>query len=383
MSEILKFKAGAKELSAALETVERATERRTTIPILSCVDLCAEGGRLFARGTDLTVALSVPIEAEVESNGRACVRIAPLLAMVRTLDGQVEVSGRADHHVNLKGAGCKTKLLGLDPAQYPSVFTAVDPRLQTSGDTLRTLIDRCAFSAMQKEESARFSLSFVKLMAASGTWEMVSTDGHRMSYACVKHEPWGELQIAYFLSLRSLPLIASLVPEGGNVNIGESAEWIGFDAGGTYLRVKKATVTFPNWRAVLPPAARATAQITAGALEKVVRRTNIITDEKHLCVVTFIPASEGQPSGIKIDAESVGVGSISDFIECPVTGEGVTAGYNSEYLLEFLTKAVGEVSFKVVDQAVPLLAEVEGWKHVLMPMRLLRPAAAMAAAVQA
>lgn len=76
------------DLARALTAVQKAVEKRTTIPILSCVLLTAEDGKLAVRGTDLDIEISANVPATVSADGSAAVDAGRLGDIAKKLTGE-------------------------------------------------------------------------------------------------------------------------------------------------------------------------------------------------------------------------------------------------------------------------------------------------------
>src|SRR5438045_3504334 len=81
----------------ALQLVSRAVSTRSTLPSLGGIQLSADDGRLTLRATDMELALTRSVEANVETSGSALLPGRLLADVGRSLpEGEVTMAARAE-----------------------------------------------------------------------------------------------------------------------------------------------------------------------------------------------------------------------------------------------------------------------------------------------
>jgi len=200
-----------KELLAALAFVGKVAERKSTMPCLSWVRLCAHGGALTCETTDLYTAARVVVGATWGAF-TACTPVGELAAALKAIDA-VAVSFACD------GA---TLAVTYDGARVPLEYHAPDDfppcPFESEGDEFSPWADEvaAAFAATlpcvsdDKTRPHLNSLLLERNAATGALCTVVATDGHRL--AKVVLGPAGDAApVPYLVSKRAALAIGDMV----------------------------------------------------------------------------------------------------------------------------------------------------------------------------
>ncbi len=149
----MKFTITRERLQEGLVSVAASVPTKTTLPVLAniLVEASADGVRLS--GTDLDIAVSTMVPAEVDEEGAVTLPAKKLVEIVRELpSAAVRLTAAGEQRVHLECGRSKFKLLGIPKEEFPS-FPAVDftdSWTVTSSD-LQKLINHVAFAASTEE----------------------------------------------------------------------------------------------------------------------------------------------------------------------------------------------------------------------------------------
>ena len=106
-----------------------------------------------------------------------------------------------------------------------------------------------------------------------------------------------------------------------------------------------------------------------GAHDAALRRVSVLSEERTRPVKVTL-----SPGKMKLAAYSADYGEAEEQLEVPYTGEEMTIGFNSRYILDALGAQSGDqVVFEVKDSLSPGVIksfEDEGALCVIMPMRI-------------
>src|SRR3982074_1730503 len=150
----MRFTISREKLQEGLAAVAASIPAKTTLPVLAniLVETTERGIRLS--GTDLDIAVSTEVAADVETVGAITIPAKKLAEIARELPpSPVKIAAAGEQRVTLDCGRSHFKLLGLPKDEFPS-FPAVkfkDSWRVRAGD-LRKLIDHTAF-AVSTEES--------------------------------------------------------------------------------------------------------------------------------------------------------------------------------------------------------------------------------------
>ena len=119
------FSADTKSLGDALEQIQGAVDKRSTIPILShaLVEASATGLHLAATDLELGIRMFCPAPVRVPGNGAIPAR--RLLDIVRSLpDGEVRVRALENHWVEIGSGRSTFKLAAMAKDNFPALRTS-------------------------------------------------------------------------------------------------------------------------------------------------------------------------------------------------------------------------------------------------------------------
>src|SRR3989442_1479600 len=123
----MKFTITREQLQEGLAAVAAAIPAKTTLPVLAnaLVEASKQAGGLRLSGTDLDIAVSTTVAAEVDVDGAVTLPAKKLVDIARELPpGPVRVTAAGEARVSIESGRSKFKLLGLPREEYPS-FPAV------------------------------------------------------------------------------------------------------------------------------------------------------------------------------------------------------------------------------------------------------------------
>lgn len=365
-------------LLKALGHVQSVVEKRNTIPILSNVKLTAEGNVLSLTATDMDIAITENVAADVSEAGALTVPAHTFYDIVRKLpDGsQVELSGNANDDGRLKivAANCKFSLPCLPVAEFPVMDAGNLPQsFELIPAELIALVDKTRF-AISTEET-RYYLNGIYLHASQEDGETalksVATDGHRL--ACIAVDlPEGAAEIPGVIVPRKTVIELRKLLEDGeeNVKVALSTNKISFTIGdNATLLSKLIDGTFPDYEKVIPQNNSNMLEVETAALSKAVDRVATISSERSRAIKLAL--SENL---ITLSASNEDSGTAKEELPVEYSGDELEIGFNSRYLLEMLAGLEGEkAEFAFADGNSPAVvkdAANKGALYVIMPMRI-------------
>lgn len=362
------------ELVRALNLVQGVVERRSPQPILATVLLAPADGSLTLTATDLEIGIRVDVPAAAGRKGAAAVNARKLFEIAREV-GSEEVRLRlsAPGWLELVAGRSRFKIVSLDPKEFPALpLTAERPgvtvRLATG--TLHEMLDKTLFAVCQDE--TRYNLAGVFTEAAEvNHLRMVATDGHRLAMID-RALPDVSLPRGVIMPRKGLAEVRKLLDETGE-------QELTFTVGDKEVQVRTRTVAFfmrliegefPEYRQVIPGAPRVRAQVQRDEFLAALRRIALLASERsHGVKLRF------ERGVLELSSNNPDLGEASEDLEIGFTGEPLTLGFNSRYLLDVLqVHAAGDtIEIGLTDEAGP--AVVRGsqdptYTYVLMPLRL-------------
>jgi DNA polymerase III subunit beta len=370
----MEFSADTKSLAEALDQIQEAVERKSTIPILThaLVEACANGLRLAA--TDLEVGIRTFCPAQVKVAGSAAIPARRLLEIVKSLpEAGVRVRALENHWVQVNAGRSVFKLAALAKDNFPALPDVPKPLAEVPAGVLAGLIDRTSF-AISNEES-RYTLNGALMVLKPGSIEMVATDGHRLPLAARDAEIAGlkseERILVPKRALAGLRRLANAQESDSPIHIAKDDSHLFFSAGDSVLISRMLSGQFPAYEAVLPKNHSVTATLDAATLRESLRRVALLASEQTHAVCLALDSGR-----VTLTTSGGDSGEASESLDAACTGGPLRVGFNASFLLDMLgvvkTGEV-EVALKDPESAVEFRPTDQATYHyrcVVMPMRI-------------
>ena len=368
----MKVTISREKLLEGLTAVGATIPAKTTLPVLSnfLVETTERGLRLS--GTDLDIAVSMEIAAEVDAPGAITIPAKKLSEIVRELPpAPIKLATSGEQRITLESGRSRFKLLGLPKDEFPA-FPAVkfDKPWRIRSSEVQKLISHAAF-AVSVEES-RPILNGVLWELRKDVMRMVATNGHRLAKM---ETPWAGTGEAtdFIVPPKALEQVRRLFPGDEDLEIAQGANHLGFRSPFTSVFTRLIEGPYPNYEQVIPKDNDRVAIADRAALTAALRRTAIVaSDQTHRIRLAF------NTGMLKFSVQTADVGEAQDEIPVRYSGDALEIGFNANYLLEILkyipTDEV-KLTFKAPERAATL--EPEGWSDpakylcLVMPLRLV------------
>lgn len=305
------------------------------MPILECILLEKDGGRLILSATDLEISISQNLEMQFDPEASAAVeRIAvPAKRLIETLralpDLPVTFSSSEDYHVELKTDQGQYKMVGYDGADYPSQpQLAQSTALHTEGAILRRTFQKTSFAV--SKDALRPAMMGVFFNIGAEFSEAVATDGHRL-VRTRQHELKNSEAISFIVPEKALTLVGKIATDAP-CTIYVSDGFIAFDFDDVRLVTRVIEERYPNYEAVIPKDNTKQLQINRAALLAAVKRVGLYSSSLTHQIRLSITQGE-----VMISAEDIERASeAKERILCEYNDESMEIGFNSVYLIEML-----------------------------------------------
>jgi DNA polymerase III subunit beta len=361
------------ELLRELTATQGVVERKTTIPILSNFLFEAGGDKLSITATDLDLSLRTSCTAKVKKEGSCTIPARKLYDYVRLLpDTDIAIRLLENHWVNIRSGRSNTKMVGMARSNFPSL-----PAFPSAGITkiptsvLRTLISKTIF-AISSEES-RYTLNGALMVLKAESIVMVATDGHRLAHIETQEKFSGVGEAKTLVPKKAMSELHSLLQntDSDYVEFAKDESTLFFRIGTRLLTSRQLTGQFPNYEAVLPKDNSKSVVVRCDELAGAIQRVAQFADERSGAIKVRLEKNE-----LKISSSSTEAGESEDALDTSYTGEPMTIGFNSGYLLDFLKAAdTEEVRLELKDpqsagQMRPEDSEQYKYRYIVMPMRI-------------
>lgn len=366
----MKFSIKKENIASELQLLQGIVEKRNTMPILANILVNATEKEIELTGTDLEVGLKTHFPAQIKEAGSITLSGKKIFEVVKSLAAGKEVTFEetGDLTMQITSGESKFKVLCLPKEDYPQVPEAkFEKKIIFPLAVFQEMIDRVYFAITQEQ---RYYLSGALLIIKDKSMELVSTDGHRLAYTAnsVK-ELKVENEIKAIVAKKTLSELRKFEDETIEFDLDESNLF--FKVENRTLMSRIIEGKFPDFEAVIPKDNPNTFTVSREEITESVRRVSLFSTERSKGIKFFIEKDE-----IRLFSSNPEMGEAQDRVGIDYKGEGLEIGFNSQYLLDFLSAVKSErvqFEFKDSNSSVlmkPEVSEKVEYLYILMPMKL-------------
>ena len=375
------FKIDRNSLLKSLSHIQGVVERRNTIPILSNVKINAKNSNLEFTATDMDVAVTDNIPAEILSDGTITVPAHTFHDIVKKLpdgssiDCSYDESNSTSKTLKIKSAKCNFTLPVIESNDFPVIETGdITHKFSVNKKDFLKLVDKTKF-AISTEET-RYYLNGIYLHDTNNNGKnvlrAVATDGHRLARVEVDL-PEGAKDMPKIIIPRKTILEIKKVLEEDNENneitIHISTTKIKFEFANITLISKLIDGNFPDYERVIPNNNNLILKTEVKPLAIAIDRVSTISSDKGKSVKLTLGDNK-----LVLSADNVEVGFAKEELAVNYASDLIETGFNSKYLIELTSVLEGETAeFHFSDGASPTLVQDSSDSSslfVIMPMRI-------------
>src|SRR4029450_12968376 len=235
-----------------LTLMQGVVERKNTIPILSNILLRAADGHLSFTSTDLDLTLLSQAEAKVTRPGSVTVPARKLFDLIRNLpEADVNLKLLDNHYLGVTCQRSNFRLVAQPAEDFPTVPKVEAKKGVSFPLDLWKRLTRKVLYAVSAEET-RFQLMGALLKDKGKEFELVATDGHRLSLIDFPKEDAKATVPNVLIPKKALAEILKM--DGGSerrLEIRHSENHLLFTVGSRQLIARLLDVNFPDYEKIL------------------------------------------------------------------------------------------------------------------------------------
>ena len=366
-------------LSRGLSIVGRAVATRTTLPVTQNVLVSTDEGRLKLAATNLEIAISTWIGAQVEEEGSIAIPARLLTEFVSSLPPErIDISSvDQPRGVSLECARFSAQINGTDAADFPPIPTVESGSVvRIDSQVFRDAVNHVAFAAAT--EDSRPVLTGVKVEMSGEEFTLAAADGFRLAVYKGRLAEATSEEINFIIPARAFQEVNRLIgPQDTSVEftVTPAKSQALFRLDNVEVVSQLIQGTFPNYSQLIPQSYQTRVVVD---LEQFLRatRTAAIFARDGSGIVRIQATGEENGSGrLSISSRAEELGENKGEIDAAVEGEESKIAFNSKYLSEVLdVLGNGEVALETTTSSSPgVIKPVSGqpgaeYVHVVMPM---------------
>jgi DNA polymerase-3 subunit beta len=305
----MRFTIPKESILEELQLLQGIVEKRNTMPILANVLMNVTKDEVELTGTDLEVGLKTHFAADIGKS---------------LADGGSVVFEMKDDQLEIRSGESEFKVLCLPKEDYPQV---PEPRFE-KGIRLplagfKDMIDRVYYAITQEQ---RYYLNGALLTLRSKEMELVSTDGHRLSFVSSLVDGLKmEKDLSVIVAKKTLSEIRKFDDETVEFDL---------DDNNLFFRVNNRTLIsrvieskFPNYKAVIPKDNPNALTLSREALAGAIRRVYLLSAERSKGIKFSL-----EKNHLRLFSSNPEIGEARDKLTVDYKGDDVEIGFNAQYL---------------------------------------------------
>lgn len=364
-------------LSRGLSVVQRAVATRTTLPITQNVLLSTDNSRLKLAATNLEIAISTWIGAQVEEEGSITIPARLLTEFVNSLPVErIDIAMNPQPlGLDLECARFEAHINGRDADDFPPIPTVESGVIgKISSSVLKDAITHVAFAAATEE--SRPVLTGIKVDLKGDSFTFVAADGFRLAVYEGKLAEAVSEDVSFIMPARAFQEVNRLIGTDDTTiefTVTPSKSQALFRLDNVELVSQLIQGTFPNYSQLIPEGHDTRAVVDQTAFLSATRTASIFArDGSGIVRLNVLPAENGSGGKLSISSRAEELGDNQGEIDASVEGDESKIAFNSKYLSEVLdVLGSGEIALETTTSSSPGVirpVSKEGYIHVVMPM---------------
>ena len=275
----MKFTVEKETILEELQMLQGIVEKRNTMPILANILMQVGNDEVELTGTDLEVGLRTHFPAQIEETGAVTVSGKKIFEIIKSLpEGQpVAFKENQDSQLQVTSGESEFKVVCLPKDDYPAVpDSAFGKKIAFPADKFQDMIDRVFFAIAQEQ---RYYLNGALMVIKPKSLELVSTDGHRLSYCQRPSEDLAPAkEIRVIVAKKTLNELRKF--GDGQIEFDMDESNLFFRSGKRTLISRVIESKFPNFEAVIPKDNPHAVHLPREAFADAIRRVSLLSAER-------------------------------------------------------------------------------------------------------
>jgi DNA polymerase-3 subunit beta len=348
----------SQHLAQALRCISKIVPAQPTIQILGSV-LVEATDVLRLLATDLEVGLTVICPAVITRPGTCALPALPVLQLLEQFsDGTVTIV-TDESGTRIQYGTFVSKLQTFLAAEFPRVPRPEGTAISLSGADIGRLVTATRYAVA--ERGKKFILEGALLKLAGHSMGMIATDTNRLSIATVYQAT--DANLAIIVPRKTLDIIPLLGI--GTLDLHVGTNHVFFASRDMLLTSRLIEGKFPAYERIVPRDNDKRVIVERTRLAAALRRVGVAADKNAAAYCTI------EAHTLTLSAKSVEVGEAAEHLPIQYNGTPLTVCLNWQYLLDFLTVAIGQtITIDVKNEQSPLLvSDGISFLNVIMTMR--------------
>lgn len=361
-----------RDLDYAINIVNKAISPNNTLPVLNNILIKAEGKKLYFSSTNLEIAISCSIDADVRSEGAITVPAKLFTSYVSFLtDEKVELNLIEGTSLSINSSSSHTKIKCISADEFPLIpKVEKGQEITLKVNDLYSSINETVFAA--SSNTSRPVLSGVLFLCVGETMKLVATDSYRLAEKSLKPIKKPEEDVYAIIPSRTMVELAKIIgkAEGKEIKINVSKNQILFSVDGIELISRLIEGKFPDYEKIIPKESKTKIEVSIEDLALTLKRVSLFARENNNSVKLSV-TNDGK---MLVSSDETKVGEEKAELNIKIEGENNKISLNAQYLLDVLTYLGDDkVALSMNDKSSPAVinpVKDEDYVYIIMPLKI-------------
>lgn len=359
-------------LEEGLQTVARAINPRSPLPILSHILMEARGDQLTLTATDLDLGVCLQIPATIAVEGSLACPAKLLLEIVSKLPGAPVTLQATEGRVQILCGRSKFEITTLPAEEFPNLPSGERyPEVALPQKEFRAMVKKVATATAASDES-RAVMTGILTQLEGDQLVMVATDGRRLAFAEHRMPNALDVQAQVIVPGRAMQELARIAgdhEEPLHLRLADNQMFCTLRNVSMHCRLLEGH--FPDYRRVMPTEFQRGCRVGREALLAGLRRMLVVAQERQSPNLIVLDLT-AERLVLSANTPDLGLGQE----EVPIIYEGadLRIAFNGKYMLDLLSVLdCEEIQMDLQDDTRSAVLRPHGemdFRYVLMPVRL-------------
>ena len=368
----MKLFCSQRDLDYALNIVNKAIGSNNTLPVLNNVLIKAEGKKLYFSSTNLEIAISCSIDADVRGEGAITVPAKLITNYVSLLtDEKVELNLVEGLNLAIDSSTSHTKIKCISADEFPLIpKIEKDQEFSVKINNFYEAITEVVFAA--STNTSRPVLSGVLLLTNAEGLKLVATDSYRLAERGVEIIKKPKSDLSCIIPGRTMLELSKIISKSDSkeVKVNVSKNQILFTVDGIEFISRLIEGKFPDYEKIIQKDHKTKLEVSVEDLSLVLKRVSLFARENN----NSVKLSATNDGKLVVSSEETKVGEEKADVVIKIKGENNKISLNAQYLLDVLTYvSEDKVVLAVNDKSAPACIrpiEDGGYVYIIMPLKV-------------
>ncbi|MDW7729043.1 MAG: DNA polymerase III subunit beta [Bacillota bacterium] len=322
------------QLSACLETVEKALPVRTTVPVINNILLNIDSNRLTFSATNHEIFINVSMDHQGSDSGRILLppKIVDIVRYFPTPSVLIDINWD-NYRLDISGGSARFHLYGASAEDFPTTYVSPEEELTESFNLdlirFKKILKEVVFAASTEETRPAFN--GILFTFKGQTLSLTASDTYRLVINEIYDQSWSFEETKCLVPAKALREFLRIAGEGHTgVTVGYQNSLLTVNFDNTFFASRLLEEKYPDVSGVIPFEFKTRVIIERKLLEETIARAALLAEGKNQAVNIAVKDNRFE---VRVNSQE---GSMEEYLPVEQEGEGLELFVNSRFILDIL-----------------------------------------------